>query len=89
MASIDVNVHPDPKRIAVCHFQEAGPFSTLDLATEQGRVAIFVNSRAVLDALEAALTEIALEMSAQDAADQVPSEMADWPVGELVEVFGK
>ena len=88
MASIDVKVHPDPKRITV-RYSPGRTVHTLDLRDENAKVAIFVNSRAVLDALEAALTEIALEMSAQDASDQVPSEMADWPVGELVEVYGK
>ena len=82
MASIDVTVHPDPERIAVWHYSHegAGAFSTLDIRTDGASVTIFVHSRAVLEALEAVLTEIALEMSAQDASDQVPSEMADWPV---------
>ena len=81
MASIDVAVHPDPKGIVVCHFSEAGPFHTLELRTGNAEIAIFVNSRAVLDALTAALGEIRAAWDAQDASDQVPSEMADWPVG--------
>jgi hypothetical protein len=53
------------------------------------RVVIHVTDRAVLDALTRALGEIRAAMDAQDLRDQVPSEMADWPPGELVEVFGK
>jgi hypothetical protein len=56
---------------------------------EMGRVSIHVSTRAVLDALTAALAEIRAAMDAQDARDQVPTEMADWPPGEFVGVYGK
>ena len=55
-------------------------FSTLKIATDGGAIQIFVHSRALLAALTTALGEIRAAMDAQDAADQVPSEMADWPV---------
>ena len=82
MASIDVRVHPDPKMITVRHYppKGAGAFSTLEILTDEASVAIFVHSRPILDALTAALGEIRAAMDAKDAADQVPSEMADWPV---------
>ena len=53
------------------------------------RVSIHVENRAVLDALTRALGEIRAAMDAQDARDQVPTEMADWPPGEIAEVFGR
>ena len=82
MASIDVDVHPDPKQITTQHYpaKAAGAFSTLKIATDGGAIQIFVHSRALLAALTTALGEIRAAMDAQDAADQVPSEMADWPV---------
>lgn len=98
MASIDVGIHPDPSGIGARRFPGSGrtdgPFSTLDLKVREGRIAIFVSNRAVLNAIQVALDEIRADMdaAAQTASDQVPTVMADWPAGppgELVEVFGK
>jgi hypothetical protein len=63
-------------------------YKALGISDPGGTTSIFVGTRAVVDALTAALAEIRADMD-QDARDQVPSEMADWPPGELAEVFGK
>jgi hypothetical protein len=89
-----INVHPDAGDIRVEKFSD---FHTLVIGPPDNRLhrlAIFIGPRdacCVLDALTAALAEIRADMD-QDARDQVPTEMADWPAGppgELVEAFGK
>jgi len=105
MASIDVGIHPDPSGITTKHFPGGPPrgrtFSTLEIRVGASHVAVFVDKRAVLEALQAALHEIesdfgrseqAAMKAAQAASDQVPTEMADWPAGppgEALAVFGK
>jgi hypothetical protein len=103
MASIDVGIHPDPAGITTKCFPGGPPasFSTLEIWCRESHVAVFVNSRAVLEALQAALREIENDMgraeqaamkAAQTASDQVPTVMADWPAGppgEALGVFGK
>ena len=97
MASIDVGIHPDPAGIRSRHFNSdgsafGGPFSTLECAMDAGRVDIYVHNLATLDAIQAALDEIRVNLPArlQTASDQVPTVMADWPApGELMEIHGK
>jgi hypothetical protein len=92
-----INVHPDAGDIRTEKFSG---FHTLVIGPTDHtthRLAIFIgpsDRRAVLDALTAALDVVRADMNAaeQDARDQVPSEMADWPAGppgELVGIFGK
>jgi len=63
-------------------------YRTLRVADSGGVTSIFIYTRAELDAFYRALDELRADMD-QEARDQVPSEMADWPPGELAEVFGK
>ena len=103
MASIDVGIHHDPKRIRSKRFTASSmPFSTLEFgAGGDDKVVVFVCTRRVIDALQAALDEIRADMdaaeqaaikAAQTSSDQVPTVMADWPAGppgELMEIHGK
>jgi hypothetical protein len=80
MASIDVDMHPDPAQIGVRSFPDggAGAFSTLDLKVGEGRVVIFVSNRAVLASLQAALTRIRADMdAAAPALDPMDDPHAD------------
>lgn len=94
MASIDVGIHPDPSGITSKHFPGGSPasFSTLEITVKESHVAVFVDKRPVLDALQRALNAIRDDFNAaesaaiQDASDQVPTEMADWPAGDELEL---
>ncbi len=104
MASIDVGIHPAPAGIQVRRFADSpgGAFSTLDLAVGAGIVSIFVSTRPVLDALQAALDRIGTdfdvatlaEREPYDAQDELDADnepalpVADMAPGGLVEVSG-
>jgi hypothetical protein len=66
MASIDVGIHPDAGQITNRRFTGKGDdFSTLELgAGGNDKVVVFVSTRPVLDALQAALDEIRADMDA-------------------------
>jgi hypothetical protein len=87
MASIGVSIHPDPAGIQARRYAHSpgDAFSTLDLMVAgETHASIFISTRPVLDALQAALDAIRADM---DAADALP--IADWAPGELVEAFGR
>jgi len=70
MASIDVGIHPDPSGITTKHFPGGPPasFSTLEITVGASHVAIFVDKRPVLEALQAALHEIELDFGRAEQA---------------------
>ena len=80
MASIDVGIHPDPAGITTKYFPGGPPasFSTLEFVVGGAKAAcIFVNSRAVLDALQAALDAIRADFDVAKLA-----EVDDGPFGD-------
>jgi len=67
MASIGIDIFPDPREIRTRHFsggEPGGPFSILYLAPNAG---VYISDRPVLDALQAALDKIRADMDAETA----------------------
>jgi hypothetical protein len=68
MASIDIDIFPDPREIRTRHFsggEPGGPFSILYVSPD---VSIYISDYVVLDALLAALDKIRADMDAETAA---------------------
>ena len=76
MALIDVGIHPDPAGIGARRFPGRDAFSTLDLDAGEFHVSVFVTKRTVLDALQAGLDAIRVDMDAADAAIPASGEIA-------------
>jgi len=68
MASVGIDIFPDPREIRTRHFsggEPGGPFSILYVSPGVG---IYFSDRPVLDALQAALDKIRADMDAETAA---------------------